>query len=83
MMMRSMNSVFSEHQLLHCQIIEHCLMLDADVRKGEGVSRMRYKSGQGGRGRKTGIFRTSFMDDLISDSEWLKKRILHIVKQRD
>src|SRR6218665_2396252 len=31
-----MRSIFSEHQLLRCQIIEQCLMLDADVLKGVG-----------------------------------------------
>jgi len=28
-----MNSVFRQHQLLRCQTIEQCLILDADVHK--------------------------------------------------
>ena len=36
MMMRSMNSLFLEPQLLHCQTIEQCVMLVVDVLKGMG-----------------------------------------------
>ena len=46
-MMRPMSSVFLEHQLLHCQTIEQCMMLNADVRKGEGVDQMRTGVGVG------------------------------------
>src|SRR6218665_1748081 len=63
-MMRSTSSVyFLEHQLLHSQIIEQCLMLDAYVTvrpQEEGVSHMRTKA-DNGRGRKNKFFRTPFM----------------------
>jgi len=60
-MMRSMSSVFGEHQQLglHCQTTDHSLMLDEDVRKGRRVP--------GQWGRKTGIFLISFMDDPLAD----------------
>ena len=37
-MMRSMSNVFLVHQLLHWQTTEQCLLVDADVRKVEGIS---------------------------------------------
>ena len=53
MMIGSKSSIFLERNLLHSQIIEHCSMLDEDIRKGEGgVNHMRTK----GRGRKNRYF---------------------------
>src|SRR6218665_2364606 len=38
-LLRSMNSVFKQSQLLHCHTIEQCLILDADVHKGVSNTR--------------------------------------------
>jgi len=49
--------------ILRCQTIGQCMMLNADVRKGEGVGQMRTPADRG-RGYEKGSFlRTSFMDD--------------------
>ena len=52
MMMRSKRAYFEICKLLHCQTIEQCLMLDADVHNGGGDETNADK----GRGRKTDIF---------------------------
>ena len=52
-MMRPMSSVFCEHQLLHCQTIEQCMILNAGVRKRG--RRGLIKCGQGDRGVGKGV----------------------------
>jgi len=61
-MMRSMRSVFWEHQLLYCQTIEQCLMLHEDVCKQEWVRHLRTK------GQAEGVENRYFADILYGRS---------------
>src|SRR6218665_3260181 len=61
-MMRPMSSVFSEHQLLHCQT-------NADVRKGgRGLIKCGHLRTEGGEVGKGVFLWTFFMDDPIISS---------------
>src|SRR6218665_806046 len=68
--MISMSNVFCQHQLLRCQTIGQCMMLNADVRKRGKV--LLVKCGHlrtGGGVMKSGHFlRTSFMDDPLMNA---------------
>src|SRR6218665_1033580 len=90
-MMRSMSSVFLEHQLLHCQTIEQCLMLNAYVRKGRGKPHAE-KSGQWLRKRYLYVdvlYGRPPKEKCVNEGSWfhstgpmkIKKRALAIARQ--
>jgi len=68
-LLRSMNSVFKQSQLLHCHTIEQCLILDADVHKGVSNTRCgrpQESKTHAGKGEEVGkqvFLLTSFTDD--------------------
>src|SRR6218665_3777311 len=70
-----MSKVFAQHQLLRCQTIGQCMMLNADVRRGGGglVKCGHLRTGGGGM-KRDHFLRTSFMNDPLGGWTPLGKR---------